>query len=101
MRRRWKELGSCILIVTNKNYGNWQRIIAIPVVITIFFVFVHFNNIRLDKRKRERENFRRYTIGVTNAEHNNIKGSMVIDYDRYNRAISVRHAVMCFFLFMN
>jgi hypothetical protein len=59
----------------------WEKIISSIVVISGFVVFLVFNNKRLGRLKDERNRFRRYVIGVTTAEHNNIKGPMVVEYE--------------------
>lgn len=59
---------------------HWVKIISVAVVVAGFAVFVLFNNARLSRLKKERDTFPRYTIGFTTGEHNNIRGSMVVDY---------------------
>lgn len=59
----------------------WEKIISSAVILGAFIICVIYNNKRLAIRKKRRDDFARFTIGVTTAEHNNIKGSMVVDYD--------------------
>ena len=61
----------------------WEKIISTFVVLAAFFIVVKYNNKRLARLKKKRDDFARYTIGITTAEHNNIKGSMVVDYDYF------------------
>ena len=61
----------------------WEKIISSFVVLAAFFVFILYNNKRLARLQKERDDFGRFTIGVTTAEHNNVKGSMVVDYDYF------------------
>jgi hypothetical protein len=62
---------------------HWENIIPPAGVLIALFSTIYFDNKRLDRLKRERENFRKYTIGFTTGEHNNVKGSMVVDYDYF------------------
>jgi len=62
---------------------HWENIIPPAVVLIALFSTIYFDNIRLAKLKKEREDFTRYAIGITTAEHNNVKGSMVVDYDYF------------------
>jgi hypothetical protein len=58
----------------------WEKIISSLVVLALFFIVVFYNNKRLARLKKKRDEFGRYTIGITKAEHNNVKGSMVVEY---------------------
>lgn len=58
----------------------WGKIIPSIVVLLGFGIFIFLNNKRIDKLTDERNQSARYTIGITTAGHNNIKGSLVIDY---------------------
>jgi hypothetical protein len=65
---------------SNSKDVYWGKIIPSMVVLFGFAIFIFFNNKRVDKLTDERNQFERYTIGITTAGHNNIKGSLVIDY---------------------
>jgi hypothetical protein len=58
----------------------WEKIISSSVVISGFIIWIFFNQSNLDKLKRERDAFGRYTIGITSGSHKNIRGSRSISY---------------------
>jgi hypothetical protein len=89
MIKKWIDL---LIYKPNTKEIYWNKIVTIVASITVFFVFVHFDNIRIAKLRKERESFRRYTIGVTTAEHNNVKGSMVVEYDYYFAGSKYSHS---------
>ena len=59
----------------------WGKVIPSFLVVAGFITVVYFNNTRLQRLRDERNRFKRYIVGVTTAEHNNIKGDLVVDYN--------------------
>ena len=78
--KKWIDL---FIYKPNSKEIYWQKIYTIAGAIIILFMIVYYDNIRLANRKKERQDFTRYSIGITTAEHNNVKGSMVVDYDYF------------------
>jgi len=79
MIKKWIDL---LIYKPNTKEIYWNKIFTIVSVITIFFVIVYFNNIRLAERKKQRENFGRYTIGVTTDTYH-ANGHLYINYEYY------------------
>lgn len=78
-----KEWVNKFIYKPNSNEIYWGKIIPSFAVIFGFSVVVHFTNIRVRNQKKERDAFKRYTIGTTITDHNNIKGGMVVDYEYF------------------
>ncbi len=65
----------------------WEKIISSILVFSGFVFFAYFSHKRYNHLKGERAQFKKYVIGVTTAEHNNIKGPMVVDYKYFYAGI--------------
>jgi hypothetical protein len=59
----------------------WGKIIPSIVVLIGFAIWVRYVNTNVARRQKARDDFSRFTIGITTAQHNNVKGSMVVDFD--------------------
>ena len=78
-----KELIYKFIYKPNSREIYWGKIIPSVVVVLGFSVVVHYTNIRVGNQEKERNTFKRYTIGTTITDHNNIKGGMVVDYEYF------------------
>lgn len=76
LKRSWQKL--VYRPGTNKIY--WEKVISIIVVLTVFGVWAYFNQIRVDRLKKQRNRYAKYTIGVTTGSYNTRKSGRYIDY---------------------
>jgi hypothetical protein len=65
----------------------WEKVISSSVVLIGLLSFMIYNQGRVNRRTRERNDFPRYTIGLTLGSHNNVKGSKTIEYKYYVNGI--------------
>lgn len=63
---------------TKKLY--WEKIVTSSIVLVSFIVWAFLNQGRVNKLEKNRNKFSKYTVGITTASYNNVKGGRYIHY---------------------
>lgn len=58
----------------------WEKIISSAIVIIAFIVWAYFNQTKVNRLKNRRDDYAKYTIGITTGSFNNIKGGRPVHY---------------------